>query len=207
MLLGAAPAGLLQTHCPQHHSPEKTQIPPPKQEETGTKSTRDGKLREDSPFFFFFLIFRVILPFGEEQESNFLKQAVLIYIFLLTSPSQAHQNKPGEKVRHSHTLSSKEKQGTSHAEDTLMALWSQHFPNSLFKTFSLQIFYSAFAAQIATRKQQKAPTRHVRIIWYEGHFPQPQANSFKPFKRHKEKGQGILISIWGYETQAKHWVH
>lgn len=54
MLLGAAPAGLLQTHCPQHHSPEKTQIPPPKQEETGTKSTRDGKLREDSPFFFFF---------------------------------------------------------------------------------------------------------------------------------------------------------
>lgn len=30
-------------------------------------------------------------------------------------------------------------------------------------------FYSAFTAQIATRKLPKASTCQLRIIWYEGH--------------------------------------
>lgn len=97
----------------------------------------------------------VFSPFGKEQRSHSLMQDVLIHAVTLTSHSRAHQTGPGkgQALGNSHTSSSNEKQETSRTEDTLMAPSSHHVP---FLRLEVANFYSAFTAQIATRKPPKA---------------------------------------------------
>lgn len=92
----AAPPELLQdtqTHCPQQHTLKTPKHCYQSKEKQELKALEMANQERLSLCFYF----QGFFPFAEEQESHFLTQDVLIHIFLLTSPSQAHQNTPGER--------------------------------------------------------------------------------------------------------------